>query len=76
MKEFLIKQKHTIISIIAGMIFGIGYWYFVGCSNGSCAISSKWYNSLLYFGVLGYLVSGFFKKDNSVSEKSQHNTNQ
>lgn len=53
-----------LIGLLIGAGVGWGYWFFIGCSSGSCAISSKPLNSMLYFGVMGILVIGSFKKEN------------
>jgi hypothetical protein len=41
---------------------GFLYWKFVGCSNGTCMITSKPINSSLYGALMGFLVAGIFKK--------------
>ena len=42
--------------IVLGGLSGYLYWYYIGCRSGSCPITSKWLNTTLYGGVLGYLV--------------------
>ena len=37
------------------------YWKLIGCSSGTCMITSKPINSTLYGAVMGYLVAGMFK---------------
>ncbi len=54
---------------VVGAIAGYFYWQQVGCSTGSCAITSKPLNSTLYGGVLGALVFGLFKKQNKKKEE-------
>ena len=49
--------------IIAGAIAGYLYWKFVGCSSGSCAITSKPLNSSLYGALMGGLLFSLFKKE-------------
>ena len=46
-----------IIGVVAGLTAGYLYWRFVGCSTGSCAITSHWYSSSLFGGLAGYLLS-------------------
>lgn len=41
---------------IVGALGGYLYWYYVGCQSGSCPITSKWYMSVLWGGLLGYFV--------------------
>jgi hypothetical protein len=63
MKEYL-KQlsskkyfKFILFSII-GFIGGYAYYYFIGCYNGTCPITSKWYTSSLYGMMIG-AIAGF-----------------
>jgi hypothetical protein len=63
MKNWNQKNYLPIIGIFVGAIVGYFYWKEVGCASGTCMISSKPLNSLLYFAVLGFLVFSMFKKD-------------
>lgn len=63
MKAFAKKHLLTIIGVFIGAIAGYFYWKFVGCSSGSCAITSKPLNSTLYGAVMGGLLLSTFKKD-------------
>lgn len=42
--------------IIIGLIGGFLYWRFIGCTSGSCPITSSWHYSMLFGGVFGYLI--------------------
>lgn len=53
----------TSIGVIIGAIGGYLYYHFVGCTSGSCAITSKPLNSTLYGSVLGGLVFNMFVKE-------------
>lgn len=66
--NFIKKYKLAIIGIIAGAIGGYLYYYFVGCSNGTCAITSKPLNSTLYGAIFGGLLFSTFKKEKSKTE--------
>jgi hypothetical protein len=68
MQKFITNNKLYLIGVVFGGIFGFVYWKFVGCSNGTCMISSRPLNSTIYFAVMGALVFGIFKKEN----KKQH----
>ena len=50
-------QKHgmTILGIVLGAIAGYGWFWFVGCSTGSCPITSNPWTSSIYGGVMGGL---------------------
>ncbi|MDY3520070.1 hypothetical protein JSO54_00285 [Riemerella anatipestifer] len=62
MIDFIKKHKLSIIGAIIGAVGGYLYWKFVGCSTGTCAITSKPINSTLYGGVMGALFLSLFKK--------------
>jgi len=62
MKAWILKYKWAIA--------GWCYWRFVGCSSGACPITSKPLNSAIYGALMGYLISGLFKKD--VTERVTH----
>ena len=60
------KMKHKILiisGIVAGAIGGYLYYHFVGCSSGTCAITSKPINSTLYGALMGGLLVNVFKKN-------------
>lgn len=57
------KYKLTFIGLILGGIAGYAYYYFVGCANGTCNISSRPLNSTLYGAMMGILATNLFKKN-------------
>jgi flagellar basal body-associated protein FliL len=50
----------TTIGIVIGAVAGYLYYFYVGCSSGTCAITSKPLNSTLYGAVMGGLVFNMF----------------
>jgi len=62
MKKFAKKHLLTIIGVVVGAIAGYFYWRQVGCSSGSCAITSKPFNSTIYGAIMGGLLFSMFKK--------------
>ncbi len=60
--SFIVNNKLTIIGVIVGAICGYGYFYFIGCASGTCAITSKPMNSTLYGALMGGLLFNMFKK--------------
>ena len=66
---FLLKHKLIILGIVAGAIGGYLYYHFIGCSSGTCAITSKPINSTLYGAVMGGLFFNLFKKEKIESKQ-------
>ena len=62
MKKFVKKHVLTIIGIVVGTIAGYLYWKFVGCSSGTCAITSNPVRSSIYGAVTGGLLFSMFKE--------------
>ena len=60
-------KKHALLiaGILAGAIGGYLYYHFVGCTSGTCAITSKPVNSTLYGALMGGLLFSIFKKQSS-----------
>jgi hypothetical protein len=50
----------TIIGIVIGAIGGFVYYKFVGCSTGTCPITSNPIISTIYGAVIGAAASGMF----------------
>ncbi len=61
--SFVKKHQRNLIGIVIGAIAGWLYWHFVGCSSGTCSITSKPINSTLYGALMGYLIAGVFQKN-------------
>ncbi len=60
MKKWL--SIRTLLFTLLGMLAGYLYYRFVGCVNGTCFISSDPVISMIYMGLLGFLISGLFGK--------------
>ncbi len=55
------KNKLTIIGGVIGAVGGYLYWQFVGCSSGTCPITSSPLNSSLYGILIGALLGSSIK---------------
>jgi hypothetical protein len=62
MKILLLKYRLELAGILLGALAGWSYWYFVGCTSGTCPITSKPLNSMTYGAVMGALLLSIFKK--------------
>lgn len=47
-----------LIGAIIGALLGFAYYKFIGCSTGTCPITSKPLNASIYGAVMGLLVAG------------------
>ena len=70
MLKFIMKYKRYLIGVALGALAGFLYWRFVGCSSGTCPITSKWLNSTLYGAVIGALMASPNKKKVEKEEKA------
>lgn len=61
MTKFIKKHLLTIAGMLAGATAGYFYWRYVGCSSGSCAITSHPGNSTVYGSVMGGLLFSIFQ---------------
>lgn len=62
MKHWILKYKFSLIGLLIGAILGYTYYHFIGCTTGSCAITSKPLNSTVYGMIMGYLMVSIFEK--------------
>jgi hypothetical protein len=65
MKHYIL----TIIGVVLGALGGYLYYHFVGCSSGTCAITSKPLNSILYGALMGGLFFNIFQKNPKTVKK-------
>jgi hypothetical protein len=61
--SFLIKHKVAVLGTLAGAVGGYLYYHFIGCTSGTCPITSQPVNSTLYGAMMGWLLVGSFKKE-------------
>ena len=61
--SWLKRHWLTVVGVALGTVGGLLYWKFVGCSTGTCPItSSPWMSSLWGALIGGTLLNGFEKK--------------
>jgi glucose uptake protein GlcU len=71
MKKWLNKNKLYLLGMLVGAIGGFLYWKYVGCSSGTCMITSKPINSTAYGALMGALLFGMFKKENKQQQPKE-----
>jgi len=60
--SYLKKNWITILGVVIGSAGGFLYWRFVGCSSGSCPITSSPVISAVWGAILGGLLFSLFTK--------------
>jgi hypothetical protein len=61
MKQWMLRNKLSVIGAAVGALGGYLYWKFIGCTTGTCPITSNPRNSMVYFSVIGILFFNIFK---------------
>lgn len=69
MKKWFSDNRFYIIGSVVGAVAGYLYWQKIGCSSGTCAITSKPVNSILFGAIMGAVLPGLFKKQNKIHEQ-------
>ena len=54
--------RHALFTL-GGALAGLAYYHFIGCASGSCPITSSPFGSMVYMGLIGWLISGIFSKE-------------
>jgi hypothetical protein len=70
--NFIRKNWLTIATIMVGAVGGYMYYYFIGCSTGSCPITSKPLNSTIYGALIRGLFFSIFKKEKIYSDQNKN----
>lgn len=70
--NFLKKHQLALIGMVIGALGGYAYYYFIGCSSGSCSITSSPLNSTLYGSLMGALLLSMFKKEKANNNHSKN----
>lgn len=74
MSQFIRKHRLAIIASLLGAVAGFLYWFYIGCSSGTCPIQSHWQSSTLYGALLGYLLGSSFKKKEKTTAQDTDQT--
>lgn len=60
MKKHVRKWLRPILFILGGALVGLAYYSLAGCSTGACIITSNPIVTMIYMGIVGWLLSGIF----------------
>jgi hypothetical protein len=68
--EIITKYRTLALGVLAGGVGGYLYYHFIGCSTGSCPITSQPVNSTLYGAMMGGLLFSNFKNKEKKNDGS------
>jgi hypothetical protein len=61
----ILNYRLTLIGLVVGALGGYLYYHFIGCTSGSCPITSQPLNSTLYGALMGGLAFSGWQKEKS-----------
>ena len=67
MKGLIKKYRIMILGVIVGILVGFLYWHFIGCSSGTCPLTSSPIKSTFFGAVIGGLM--FSPNKNKMKEE-------
>jgi hypothetical protein len=65
--NFLKRHSLTFLGIVLGSLAGYAYYYFIGCSSGSCPITARPFNSTAYGALMGAMLFSGIKTTSNQS---------
>ena len=63
MKFFKKAWLRPVLGFILGGLAGLGYYYLIGCGNGTCPITANPITTAIYTALAGLLLSSAFAKE-------------
>ena len=66
-KLFFKRHWLTLLGIALGAAGGFLYWNFIGCTTGTCPITSSPINSSVWGAIIGGLLLSSFQKENKIT---------
>lgn len=57
-KELWKKVRRPLAFTVGGALVGLAYYALAGCPTGGCAITANPFNTMVYTGLIGLLLSG------------------
>lgn len=67
-KKVFTQYWLVILGVVIGALGGYLYWLYIGCSSGSCPITSSPFLSSLWGAVMGGLLFSIFKREEKSNE--------
>ncbi len=63
MKKNVKNLLHSVLFTLGGMLAGVAYYYFAGCASGLCPITANPVRTMIYAGIMGWLLSVILRKE-------------
>ena len=76
MIELIQRNWLVLAGTLLGAVGGYLYYYFIGCTSGSCAITSQPVNSTLYGALMGGLFFNMFRQNLQPGKHQDQERNQ
>jgi H+/Cl- antiporter ClcA len=67
-KKVFTQYWLVLLGVVIGALGGFLYWLYIGCSSGSCPITSSPFLSSLWGAVMGGLLFSIFKREEKSNE--------
>nr|WP_320037932.1 DUF6132 family protein [uncultured Bacteroides sp.] len=67
-KKIFTQYRLVLLGVVIGALGGYLYWLYIGCSSGSCPITSSPLLSSLWGAVMGGLLFSIFKREEKSNE--------
>jgi hypothetical protein len=65
--NFFKRHSLTFLGILIGSLAGYAYYFYVGCSSGSCPITARPFNSTAYGALIGAMLFSGIKTTSNQS---------
>ena len=67
-KKVFTQHWLTLLGVVIGALGGYLYWLYIGCSSGSCPITSSPFLSSMWGAIMGGLLFSIFKREEKSNE--------
>jgi H+/Cl- antiporter ClcA len=67
-KKVFTQHWLALLGVVIGALGGYLYWLYIGCSSGSCPITSSPLLSSLWGAIMGGLLFSIFKREDKSNE--------
>jgi len=67
-KKVFTQHWLVLLGVVIGALGGYLYWLYIGCSSGSCPITSSPFLSSMWGAVMGGLLFSIFKREEKSNE--------